>query len=83
MPRYVRPRKVQPSLVKKRSVVVNGVRTSVSIEDQFWDVISRHSLLTGRTIASIVGRIDRTTKRGNLSSAIRLRALELVKAGEQ
>jgi predicted DNA-binding ribbon-helix-helix protein len=61
--------------VTKRSIVLAGRKTSISLEDQFWDglkAIARHHQ---RTLSAVVGEIDRQ-RRGNLSSAIRVFVFE-------
>jgi predicted DNA-binding ribbon-helix-helix protein len=57
--------------VTKRSVVIAGRKTSISLEDEFWyglKAIARHHQ---RTLSAVVGEIDQN-RRGNLSSAIRV-----------
>jgi predicted DNA-binding ribbon-helix-helix protein len=59
------------STVTKRSVVIAGRKTSISLEDEFWNglkAIARHHQ---RTLSSVVGEIDQK-RHGNLSSAIRV-----------
>ena len=59
------------STVTKRSVVIAGRKTSISLEDEFWNglkAIARHHQ---RTLSSVVGEIDQK-RQGNLSSAIRV-----------
>ena len=59
------------STVTKRSVVIAGRKTSISLEDEFWNglkAIARHHQ---RTLSSVVGEIDQK-RSGNLSSAIRI-----------
>ena len=59
------------STVTKRSVVIAGRKTSISLEDEFWNglkAIARHHQ---RTLSAVVGEIDRK-RNGNLSSAIRV-----------
>jgi predicted DNA-binding ribbon-helix-helix protein len=62
---------MRQSKIKKRSIVVNGHKTSVSLEDEFWDEL--RSLATERrvSVAVLVNEIDYATE-GNLSSAIRV-----------
>tara|TARA_Y100001970_G_C14106135_1_gene788218 strand:- start:533 stop:790 length:258 start_codon:yes stop_codon:yes gene_type:complete len=60
-------------LIKKRSVNISGHRTSISIEEQFWEVLKEISEYNKKSINSIILEIDK--KRNidtNLSSAIRL-----------
>ncbi|MBI3699224.1 MAG: ribbon-helix-helix domain-containing protein [Afipia sp.] len=67
---------VKEYAVVKRSVVVGGHKTSVSLEDAFWtslkDIATRH----GITLSSQIDTIDRDRRTNNLSSAIRLFVLE-------
>jgi predicted DNA-binding ribbon-helix-helix protein len=64
------------SAVVKRSVVVAGHRTSVSLEEEFWSALK---VIAGKRLMSVsdlVGSIDAQRQRGNLSSALRLFVLE-------
>src|SRR5262245_60524035 len=60
------------SPVVKRSVVLAGHKTSVSLEDEFWKGLKE--IAGGRhvTLSDLVGTIDSERRHGNLSSAIRL-----------
>ena len=60
------------SLVIKRSIVVGGRKTSVSLEDDFWEGLKRIASQRGVTLSHLIGVIDRDREHGNLSSAIRL-----------
>jgi len=64
------------SLVVKRSVVVAGHKTSVTLEDAFWNGLK--DIAGGRniTVSELVGAIDSERRHGNLSSAIRLFVLD-------
>ena len=64
------------SPVVKRSVVVAGHKTSVSLEDEFWKGLKE--IAGGRhvTLSDLVGTIDSERRHGNLSSAIRLFVLD-------
>jgi predicted DNA-binding ribbon-helix-helix protein len=59
------------SLVIKRSIVIKGRKTSISLEDDFWRAFKEIASARGLRLTELVGTIasDRT---GNLSSAIRL-----------
>jgi predicted DNA-binding ribbon-helix-helix protein len=63
------------SLVHKRSVVIAGHKTSISIEDAFWREVRKIAERDKRTIGEVVAAIDTNRKHGNLSSAIRLAVL--------
>ena len=70
-----------PTTVKKRSVVVAGHRTSVSLEFAFWDTLRELAAARGRTINQLVSEID-TGRTGNLSSAIRVYVLNALRQGQ-
>ncbi|WP_342767801.1 ribbon-helix-helix domain-containing protein [Aestuariispira insulae] len=67
--------KYDPSEIKKRSVVIAGHRTSISLENIFWD--SLRSIATSKKVSvnQVVTDIDRK-RTGNLSSAIRTFVLQ-------
>ena len=60
--------------MKKRSVVIDGHRTSVSLENAFWNALRLLALQKGLTVNQLVTQIDRN-RDGNLSSAIRVYVL--------
>ena len=60
------------SPVLKRSIVIAGHKTSVSVEDEFWDSVKEIASERGMTLAAMIGKIDGDRKHANLSSAIRL-----------
>ena len=64
------------SPVIKRSIVIAGHKTSVSLEDAFWKGLK--DIATGRamTLSDMVASIDAERRHGNLSSAIRLFVLD-------
>ena len=64
------------SPVVKRSIVVAGHKTSVSLEEAFWNGMKEISGLRNITLSELVGEIDGHRKQGNLSSAIRLFVLD-------
>jgi predicted DNA-binding ribbon-helix-helix protein len=64
------------SLVAKRSIVIDGHKTSVSLEDAFWRDLKNIAHTQQATLSDLVARIDETREQGNLSSAIRLYVLE-------
>ncbi|MGA0563392.1 ribbon-helix-helix domain-containing protein [Ancylobacter sp. VNQ12] len=63
------------SPVVKRSIVIAGHKTSVSLEDQFWDALKEIAGSRRTTLSDIVASIDAGRNQGNLSSAIRLYVL--------
>lgn len=56
--------------IKKRSVVIAGHRTSISLENAFWDALRDLAAARDLSVNQLVTEIDRN-RRGNLSSAIR------------
>ncbi len=68
------------SLVIKRSIVIAGHKTSVSLEDAFWSELKDIAEQKDQTLSSVVGEIDTRRLQGNLSSAIRLFVLDNARA---
>ena len=64
------------SPVVKRSIVLSGHKTSVSLEDAFWRGLKDIATTRRMTLSDLVGSIDSERKHGNLSSAIRLFVLD-------
>jgi predicted DNA-binding ribbon-helix-helix protein len=64
------------SSVAKRSIVVDGHKTSVSLDDAFWNDLKEIAHARQLTLSELVAGIDATRKKANLSSAIRLFVLE-------
>ena len=60
------------SLVVKRSVVIDGHKTSVSLEGAFWNDLKTIAHMQQVTVSEVVKKIDKGRQAGNLSSAIRL-----------
>ena len=68
------------SPVVKRSIVIVGHKTSVSLEDAFWKGLKEIAGGRGMTMSDLVATIDSERKHGNLSSAIRLFVLDFYRA---
>ena len=64
------------SPVVKRSIVVAGHKTSVSLEDEFWKGLKEIAGGRDMTLSDLVATIDTRRQHGNLSSAIRLFVLD-------
>ena len=60
------------STVVKRSIVITGRQTSVSLEDAFWEGLKDIADERQLTLSDLVGEIDAHRQNANLSSAIRL-----------
>ena len=69
------------SSVVKRSIVIGGHPTSVSLEDAFWDDLKEIAHAQRATLSRLVAEIDETRQQANLSSAIRLFVLEHTRNG--
>ena len=73
---------VPDHIVRKRSIAIHGHRTSLSLEEAFWEALTAIARQRGLAISALVSEIDdRRDPDGNLSSAIRLHVLEWLKAG--
>lgn len=64
------------SPVVKRSIVIAGHKTSVSLEDAFWKCLKEIANGRDMTLSDLVATIDTDRRQGNLSSAIRLFVLD-------
>ena len=67
------------SSVIKRTVMVGGHKTSISLEDEFWRGLKEIAQARGASLAQILIEIDTTREQKNLSSAIRLFVLSHVR----
>jgi predicted DNA-binding ribbon-helix-helix protein len=66
------------SLVVKRSVVLEGHKTSVSLEDAFWSDLKQIARMQRATLSKVITEIDKG-RQGNLSSAIRVFVFDQVR----
>ena len=64
------------SPVVKRSIVIAGHKTSVSLEDAFWKGLKEIAGGRDMTLSDLVSTIDSDRRHSNLSSAIRLFVLD-------
>ena len=60
------------SPVIKHSIILNGHKTSVSLEDQFWDSLREIAAAENMAVSTLVERIDRTRTGHNLSTSVRV-----------
>jgi predicted DNA-binding ribbon-helix-helix protein len=60
------------STVVKRSIILAGHKTSVSLEDAFWRGLKDIASSRRMTMSDLVSSIDLDRQQGNLSSALRL-----------
>ena len=71
------------SPVVKRSVVLAGHNTSVSLEDAFWQGLKDIAMSRRTTLSDLISSIDIGRERGNLSSALRLFVLSHYQAAQR
>ncbi|MGA9454795.1 MAG: ribbon-helix-helix domain-containing protein, partial [Pseudolabrys sp.] len=60
------------SSVVKRSIVIDGHKTSVSLEDAFWTELKKIAHTQQVTLSNLVSKIEGAREQSNLSSSIRL-----------
>ena len=70
------------SPIIKRAIMIDGHKTSISLEDAFWSSLKEIAHAEGATMSELVAKIDETRKQGNLSSAVRLFVLDRVRNGQ-
>ena len=63
---------METSVIKKRSICVAGHKTSISLEDEFWQSLREIADEREETVAQLIAGIDTNREFANLSSAIRL-----------
>ena len=68
------------SPVVKRSIVLQGHKTSVSLEDEFWKGLKEIAGKRLMTLSALVDGIDANRQQGNLSSALRLFVLDFYRS---
>ena len=64
------------SPVKKRSIVIRNHKTSLSLEDEFWEGLKDIALLRETSLSDLVSVVEGERGQANLSSAIRLFVLD-------
>jgi predicted DNA-binding ribbon-helix-helix protein len=70
------------SAVVKRSIVIAGHKTSVSLEDAFWNGLKAIANVRKINLSDLVASIDTQRQHANLSSAIRLFVLDFYQLNE-
>jgi predicted DNA-binding ribbon-helix-helix protein len=58
--------------IRKRSVVICKHKTSISLEDPFWNALKDIAAARNETLSNLVASVDANRQHGNLSSALRL-----------
>lgn len=69
-----------PSGIAKRSVSVAGHRTSVSLEEPFWEMLGEIARERGLSLGGLIAEVDAARGSANLSSALRLHVLDDLRA---
>jgi len=64
------------SAIAKRSVVLRGHKTSVSLEKEFWEGLREIAEVKNAALSSLLQQIDTDRRYANLSSAIRIFVFE-------
>jgi predicted DNA-binding ribbon-helix-helix protein len=67
---------MEQSRVAKRSIIIGSRKSSVSLEDAFWNALNEIASEEGLTASVLVTGIDNDRQHANLSSAIRLYVLD-------
>lgn len=67
--------------IKKRSVLIAGHPTSLSLEGEFWSALREIARHRGQSLNQLVAGVD-AERRGNLSSALRVFVLDCYRSGE-
>lgn len=73
-----------PTRLRKRSVLIAGHQTSITLEDAFWEALRRIATEDGVSVNALISAIDTARadedEPGNLSGAIRVYVLERISA---
>ncbi|MDA1355118.1 MAG: ribbon-helix-helix domain-containing protein [Proteobacteria bacterium] len=68
-------------IIGKYSVAIDGHRTSVSLEPEFWQALKTIAAARRESLSALVSEVDRT-RQGNLSSALRVFVLKEMRSGK-
>jgi predicted DNA-binding ribbon-helix-helix protein len=67
------------SSIQRHSIIIDGHKTTVSLENAFWRDLKEIAHAQEATLSELVAKIDQTREQGSLSSAIRLYVLEHIR----
>ncbi len=62
--------------MKKRSITIHGHPTSISMEEEFWDILKEIAGKQNLSINKLIAKIDDEREGKNLSSSIRVYVLK-------
>jgi len=65
-------RLLSKSLMRRRTIRIGHHKTSVTLEDQFWNGLKEIANERGLTVAALVRNVDADRDNANLCSAIRV-----------
>ena len=71
---------VASTRLRKHSLVIAGHRTSISLEEAFWNALREIAAVRGLPLARLVAEVDEGRGEANLSSAIRVYVLEAARS---
>jgi predicted DNA-binding ribbon-helix-helix protein len=71
---------MKPSSITKRSINIDGHKTSISLEDAFWTALKVIAHERHESPAHLITSIDAHRKASNLSSVLRVFVLEFYKS---
>jgi predicted DNA-binding ribbon-helix-helix protein len=63
----------------RHSIIINGHKTSVSLEELFWVILNEIATNKGMPVWDVIAEIDAAREHNNLSSAIRVFVLDHVR----
>jgi predicted DNA-binding ribbon-helix-helix protein len=63
----------------RHSIIINGHKTSVSLEELFWVILNEIAKSKGAQVCDVITEIDAAREHNNLSSAIRVYVLDHVR----
>ena len=64
------------SAIRKRSVTIGGVPTSIAMEDAFWHELRRMAEARNQTVAQLIAEINQLSGKAARSSALRVFVLQ-------
>jgi predicted DNA-binding ribbon-helix-helix protein len=76
-------KRTKKTAVIKRSIFINGHKTSVSLENEFWDGLREIAGYETRAVALLIEQINRDRDTCNLSSAVRIFVFNYFRAREK
>ncbi len=63
----------------KKSVVIYKHKTSIALEDEFWEALKKIAIQDGISLSKLIERVDKLRTVKNLSSALRVYILHYYK----